>query len=233
MPKVAVIDDDPVVVELLTKLLNEAVPNCEVAPFATLESALGGIASDDYDLVISDVDLGNGADRYGGVTIAKALDTTRSPLLVVSGYTVQEGVFRALGAWDYLQKPISEVEFKTVVQRALVYRRGMLEAGSAPADAGFPLVPDLKLDTRSRTALLWKGQKIHLAMSKIDIVTALARRAGTAVSKRELFEHIASGKNERNLRVKISEIREEFKSVDEDFDCIQPVVMNGYLWRVD
>jgi DNA-binding response OmpR family regulator len=233
MPKVAVIDDDPVVIELLTKLLREAVTNCEVTPYADLESALDGIASDDYDLVISDVDLGNGADKYGGVQIAKALDTTRSPLLVVSGYTVQVGVFRALGAWDYLQKPVSEVEFKTVVKRALVYRRGMIESDSAPAEAGFPLVPELKVDTRSRTALVWKGQKIHLAMSKIDIVTALARRAGNAVSKKELFDCIASGKNDRNLRVKISEIREEFKSVDEDFDCIQPVVMNGYLWRVD
>lgn len=127
MQQIAVIDDDPEVIDLLMKWLNDIIPDCQVTPFSELEPALTGIATTDFDLVVSDVDLGSGSDKFGGVKIAKALDTRRSPLLVISGYSVQEGVFRALGAWDYLQKPISEGDFKTEVKRALMYRRGLTE----------------------------------------------------------------------------------------------------------
>lgn len=233
MQQIAVIDDDPEVIDLLTKWLNDIIPDCQVTPFSELEPALAGIAATDFDLVVSDVDLGSGSDKFGGVKIAKALDTRRSPLLVISGYTVQEGVFRALGAWDYLQKPISEGDFKTEVKRALMYRRGLTDTATQAAEGEFPLVPELKINRRTREPVQWKGQRIHLSMSKIDIVETLAKRAGTAVNHKELFEFIASGKNVRNLRVKVSEIRDEFKTVDEDFDRIQPVVMNGYLWRVN
>ena len=125
MQQIAVIDDDPEVIDLLTKWLNDIIPNCKIHPFSELDTALSGLISTDFDLVISDVDLGSGSDKFGGVKIAKALDTRRTPLLVISGFTVQEGVFRALDAWDYLQKPIDEGDFKTEVNRALVYRKGL------------------------------------------------------------------------------------------------------------
>lgn len=233
MLRIAVIDDDPEVIDLLTKWLNDIVRDCQVTPFSELEPALTGISTTDFDLVVSDVDLGSGSDKFGGVKIAKALDTRRSPLLVISGYSVQEGVFRALGAWDYLQKPISEGDFKTEVKRALFYRRGLTETDAKVQDGVYPLVPELTINRGTRAPVLWKGQRIALSMSKIDIVDALARDAGTVVNHKRLFDFIASGKNVRNLRVKVSEIRNEFSSVDPDFDRIQPVVMNGYLWRVN
>lgn len=233
MPKIAVVDDDPVVIDLLKGWLNEILPNCEVVEYFDLKSALVGIEATDFDLVVSDVDLGSGSDKFGGVQIAAALDTSRSPLLVVTGFTVQEGVFRALGAWDYLQKPISEADFKREVRRALVYRRGLTDAATGDTSTEFPLVPDLQVSRHARDPIHWKGHRIHLPMSKIDIVVELAKRAGTVVTHKELFEHIVSGKNLANLRVKISEIREEFRSVDPTFESIQPVVVSGYLWRVD
>ncbi|WP_421955261.1 response regulator transcription factor [Polaromonas sp.] len=233
MQQIAVIDDDPEVIGLLTKWLDDIIPDCKVHPFSQLEKALLGIANTDFDLVVSDVDLGSGSDKYGGVKIAKALDTRRTPLLVISGFTVQEGVFRALDAWDYLQKPIDEADFKTEVKRALVYRKGLTNTAERTSESGFLLVPDLIINRRSRETVQWKGHRLQLSMSKIDIVEALAKRAGTPVNHKDLFEFIASGKNISNLRVKMSEIRDEFRSVDAGFDRIHPVPMNGYLWRID
>jgi DNA-binding response OmpR family regulator len=233
MQQIAVIDDDPEVIDLLTKWLNDIIPDCKVHPFSELDKALLGIANTDFDLVVSDVDLGSGSDKFGGVKIAKALDTRRTPLLVISGFTVQEGVFHALDAWDYLQKPIDEADFKTEVKRALMYRKGLTNIVEQTSDGGFLLVPDLKINRRSREAVQWKGHRLHLSMSKIDIVEALVKRAGTAVNHKDLFEFIVSGKNISNLRVKMSEIRDEFKTVDASFDRIHPVPMNGYLWRID
>ena len=218
MQQIAVIDDDPEVIDLLTKWLNDIIPNCKIHPFSELDTALSGLISTDFDLVISDVDLGSGSDKFGGVKIAKALDTRRTPLLVISGFTVQEGVFRALDAWDYLQKPIDEGDFKTEVNRALVYRKGLTNTAEQTSEGGFLLVPDLKINRRSRETVQWKGHRLHLSMSKIDIVEALAKHAGTPVNHKDLFEFIVSGKNISNLRVKMSEIRDEFKTVDPDVE---------------
>ena len=85
MQKIALIDDEADVIDLLCAWLNEAVPDCQIHPFTALEPALAAIAETDFDLVISDVELGPGSDKYGGVKIAKALDTRKTPLLVVRG----------------------------------------------------------------------------------------------------------------------------------------------------
>ena len=234
MQKIAVIDDDRIVVKQLTQWLEDVIPDCQVFPYSGLDAALSAIATTDFDLVVSDVDLGPGSDRYGGVKIAKALDTRRTPLLVITGFTVEEGVFKALEAWDFLLKPIDEGDFKSEVARALTYRRGLIDTDASVATEGvFEKIPDLKINRRGRNGVQWKGKRLQFSMSKIDIVEALARNAGRPVKHRELFEFIASGKNVRNLRVKISEIRDEFRSVDPDFDLIKPVVMNGYLWQTD
>jgi len=234
MQQIAVVDDDPLVIELLTRWLKETVHDCQISSFSELEPALRAIDDTDFDLVVSDVDLGTGSDKFGGVKIAKALDTRRTPLLVITGFTVVEGVFKALDAWDYLQKPVDESDFKSEVKRALTFRRALTDT-DAPheSDGDFPKVPDLKINRRGRNNIQWKGHSLRMSMSKIDIVEALARNAGTAVNHKQLYEFIVSGKNLRNLRVKVSEIRDEFRSVDSEFDQIQAVVMNGYLWQLD
>jgi DNA-binding response OmpR family regulator len=237
MYRVAVIEDHAPVNDLLAKMVRQLLPDCEVHQYFEADQALEAIRAVDFDLVVSDVDLGPGSDKFGGVKIAKALDTKRIPLLVVSGspeYAVQEGVFRALDAWDYLQKPIAPADFELQIRRAIAYRKDVVEPHQAKSHTGeFLRVPDLKIDRRERRPVQWKGNDLHLSMSQMDIVEALAREAGNAVATDEFYKFIASGKNKENLRVKISEIRREFKTADEHFDRIKSVALTGYLWRID
>jgi DNA-binding response OmpR family regulator len=219
-------------VDLLTKWLSDILPDYKPYPFLALEPALDAIANNDFDLVVSDVELGDGSDKYGGVKIAKALDMSRTPLLVISGYAIHEGVFRALEAWEFLEKPIGESDFKGEVKRALVYRKGLTETATSMPEGRFERVPDLLISQRGSKRVQWKGHRLHLPMSKIDIVEMLAERAGNVVTFKELFDVLPSGKNKSNLRVAISKIRDEFRVVDEDFDQIKPVVMSGYVWEV-
>lgn len=237
MPHVAVIDDDPEVVQLLTGWLEQILPGVTVAPFLALAPALDAIANDAYDLVIADVDLGNGSgtDRFGGVRIAHALDTRQTPLLVVSGATdaeMQAEVFNALDAWDYLQKPVSRTDFEREVLRAVTFRKGMDARESAPSGV-FAKVPELKITRRTGSPMEWKGRTIRMPMSKIDIVEVLARNAGEVVPHEKLIACIATGRNKENLRVKISEIRDKFEAEDPEFDRIQTVPYKGYVWSID
>ena len=237
MHRIAVIDDHEPVNNMLVELLHEVLPGCMVDQFYESETALKAIDESDYDLVVSDVDLGPGSDKYGGVKIAKALDTKRIPLLVISGspeYAVQQAVFRALDAWDYLQKPIAEADFSVQVRRAIAFRQTATSSQTAgPISGVFPLVPELVIRRGERKPVQWRTKNLSLSMSQIDIVEHLASRAGQVVSFDDLYKFIASGKNRENLRVKISEIRAEFKSEDDGFDRIKGVPLAGYVWRTD
>lgn len=240
MYQIAVIEDDEEVNNMFATMLRDILPGCDVRQFfdfGTASNAIWDHAST-FDLVVSDVDLGPGTDRFGGLKIARALDTKKIPLLIVSGapeFEFQRGMFRAMDAWDYLQKPVAAADFETQVRRAMAFRDTLkgepLGGAKKESEIRFPSVPDLIINRRARTPVTWKGTKVHMSMSSIDIVEELANKADTAVSFVVLFEYLASGKNKENLRVKISGIREAFREVDTDFDCIAPVPMTGYLWR--
>lgn len=235
MYRIAVIDDDPEVNKVLSDWVREILPGCEISNFFDLNSSLGALNVIKFDLVISDVDLGDGSDKFGGFKIAKALDTQRVPLLVVSGsseHEMQEGVFTAMEAWDYLQKPVSSSDFALQVKRAIAFRRSAVES-SEVSDGEFPLVPDLKISRRGRHFVEWKGQRLKLSLSQMDIVETLASDAGRPAKDKVLFEFLTSGKNIPNLRVKMSAIRLEFQSVDPTFDKIKPVPIGSYMWRID
>lgn len=234
VPRIAVIDDHAEVVTLLTDWLEQILPGADISPFSTLQPALDAIGMGDFDLVIADIDLGPGNDKFGGVRIANALDTQSTPLLVISGTVgeMQKGYFKALDAWDTLQKPVSRPDFETLVRRAIAYRRGMSGAATTPAGE-FPRVPDLKITRQRGKPVEWKGKTVRLQMSQIEIVEVLAKAAGETVTHATLFDYIPSGKNLDNLRQKISEIRTGFEGEDPDFDCIVTVPLKGYSWRID
>ena len=234
VPKIAVIDDHQEVVSLLTDWLGQLLPGAAISPFNALQPALDAIGSGDFDLVIADIDLGPGNDKFGGVRVANALDTQNTPLLVISGTAgeMQKGYFRALDAWDTLQKPIDRPEFETLVRRAIAYRRGMSEVSTTPAGE-FVRIPNLKITRQRGRPIEWKGKTVRLQMSQVDIVEALAKAAGETVTHATLFDYIPSGKNLDNLRQKISEIRGGFEVEDPGFDCIVTVPLKGYSWRID
>jgi DNA-binding response OmpR family regulator len=232
---IAVIDDHQEVIHLLAGWLQELLPSVKVHTYQTLDAALAALATTEFDLVVADVDLGPGSDRFGGARIARALDTQQTPLLVVSGSTdveLQAGFFDALDAWDYLQKPVSRLDFEREVRRAIAFRRGS-GSGAVRIEGTFARVPDLKITRRTGCPVEWKGKTVRMPMSKIDIVEMLARSAGEVVLHDALIECIPTGRNKENLRVKISEIREVFEAEDPEFDRIVTVPLKGYLWRVD
>lgn len=233
MYRIAVIEDHRPVNDDLKELLLETLPGCEVHQFYELKPAIEAIATMDFHLVVSDVDLGPGTDKFGGVKIAKALDTLKVPLLIVSGspeYEMQHDIFKALDAWDYLQKPISAEDFKLQVKRAVRYANSLSAPAADPAlNEQFPLVPDLKI--LGRGPATWKGKKVSMSMSMLAIVEVLAQNANQVVTQKTLFEHLQSGKNVENLRVKISGIRKAFEAEDADFECIKSVPLAGYTWH--
>lgn len=237
MYRIAIVEDDKSTNDTFHGLLKTRWPDCRVDQFLNFESANEALAKVRYDLVISDIDLGPGTDRYGGAKIAKLLHEKQSPLLVVSGLPQPElhrEMFKALDAWDYLQKPVNEHDFINQVSRAITFSQAQ-ERGPLNFDNfQTPATPDpnLKIDLRSTIRVTWKGERVNLSMTQIRILQTLVEQANHAVTFETLFDRIDSGRNKENLRVHIGSIRREFSAIDSEFDSVKNVPMHGYMWCV-
>jgi two-component system OmpR family response regulator len=233
MLKFAVIEDIALTNDEFKTFLERIWPDCQVSQYLTFESAINGIRSTDFDLIISDIDLGEGTDRFGGVKIAKALDSQRTPFLVVSGSPqpeLQREIFRALDAWDYLQKPVTEADFATQARRAIAFRsaqQGNHIAQGVPHD-----IAGLNIDLSAREMVKWNGRRVVLSMTQIRLLQVMTDDPGVPIPYTEFYQHIDSGRNKQNLRVHIKQMRQAFVDVDPNFDRIETKHMIGYFWKV-
>ncbi len=85
MYRIAIVEDDKSTNDMFLGYLRNRWADCRVEQFTNFESASDALAKSEYDLVISDVDLGPGSDRFGGAKISKVLHPKQTPLLIISG----------------------------------------------------------------------------------------------------------------------------------------------------
>jgi two-component system response regulator ChvI len=231
MLRIAVIEDHQATNDEFKAFLIELWPDCKVEQYLTFAQAITGVKSIDFDLIVSDIDLGDGTDRYGGIKIAKALDSQRTPFLVVSGSPqpeLQRDIFRALDAWDYLQKPVTSGDFALQARRAIAFRLAQTRNSEPEVRVG---VQDLAIDLADRAMVRWKGRRVILSMTQIRLVQKMIENLNQVVPYADFFGDIESGRNKENLRVHIAGIRDAFKDVDPSFKRISTTTMIGYSWR--
>jgi DNA-binding response OmpR family regulator len=236
MYKFAVIEDNESTNEMLKQYLLNIWRDCVVQQYYTTDSALTALQNFDFDLVVSDIDMGPGSDKFGGLKIAKALDAATCPLLIVSGSPQPEiyrEMFRALEAWDYLQKPISEADFAQQIRRGIMFRHAQLEGAAGTAKFGADLTrdADLVIDHSSRkNTVRWKGKTVKLTLTQISLLQLLVDAYDQPVLYERMIKEILSGKNKDNLRMHMSQMRKGFEAVDPEFKRIKSITMVGYLW---
>ena len=117
MYSILVVDDEASIRKTLIELLR--AQRYRVTGIATVIEALNRIKEEAYDLIITDLRIGN----MSGMEILKAakqMDPTVE-VIVLTGYGTIESSVEAmkLGAYDYILKPLGEDEFIMRVERAL------------------------------------------------------------------------------------------------------------------
>jgi DNA-binding response OmpR family regulator len=157
-----------------------------------------------------------------GMDILKALrGRSEVPVLVLSARNDSHDKVRALqlGADDYLTKPFWPQELLERVRARL--RRPSLRRPDDAIDVG-PLHVDLAArDVRVR------GKSVELTRVEFDLLAALARRPGVAVTRKWLVEHVLDPErepSERNLDAHISRLRKKLG----DASCVETVWGIGY-----
>jgi DNA-binding NtrC family response regulator len=104
--KILVVDDDPVTRSLLTKRLTKAEYQVETANNGV--EAIRMIATQSYDVILTDLMMPGGIDGIGVLESAKEKNFKSEVILITAHGTIDNAIVAMKkGATDYLQKPIN------------------------------------------------------------------------------------------------------------------------------
>ena len=116
--QILIVDDDRETCRLIAELIG--APDRTVMEVVSARDALDRIREQDFDLVISDINL-NAVES--GLDVLKAMKAAQpaGQVVLISAFGTLETAVAAVraGAFDYISKPFNIVEVKTTVERAL------------------------------------------------------------------------------------------------------------------
>ncbi|MDK9707011.1 MAG: sigma-54 dependent transcriptional regulator [Desulforhopalus sp.] len=128
MAGILIIDDDRILVEMLTDQLIER--GHEVASAGNLRDGLLLLLKEPIDVVLLDVQLpdGNGLDYIPMITGA----ATKPEVIIITGQGEADGAEKAVvsGAWTYIEKPYVIRDLSLQLMRVLQYRKEKLKVAT-------------------------------------------------------------------------------------------------------
>ncbi|HEV8681241.1 MAG TPA: response regulator transcription factor [Actinomycetota bacterium] len=208
--RVLVVDDEPIVREVLSRYLAREGFDVEAAEDG--ERALSAVERARPDVVILDLML----PRIDGLEVFRRMrDAIPSPfpaviMLTAKGEETDRIVGLELGADDYVTKPFSPRE---VVARV----RAVLRRTASPAAEG-PTPPlrfeDLEIDVERRDVRA-RGEAVHLTRKEFDLLHLLASNPGVVFKRLQLLEQVwdfAWEGDSSTVTVHIRRIREKIEA---------------------
>ncbi len=178
MASVLLIEDDHRIRESLARVLGGRGHTVASAPsgMAGVEAAVSGSP----DVVVLDLGL---PDIDGEQALKMIRAVSAVPVIVATAREDEAAIVRTLdhGADDYVTKPFSaeqlEARIRAVLRRTKESGPNILEVGG------------LRIDLDAHDATL-DGQPLDLTAREFELLTYLARNAGTMVGKRELLAEV-------------------------------------------
>ncbi|MBW1798936.1 MAG: sigma-54-dependent Fis family transcriptional regulator [Deltaproteobacteria bacterium] len=120
MARILVIDDDPVILNVIADILKTNDHEISTAPDG--KSGIKELDSDNYDLVITDLMM----PGVGGMDVLEhaLINSPKTMFIILTGYGTIRGSVEAIkkGAFDYITKPVTASELLVVVEKALKFR---------------------------------------------------------------------------------------------------------------
>ena len=167
-PRVLVVDDEPDLLTLMQLTLTKL--GLEVITADSRQSAIAALDRQSYSLCLTDMNLGDGTGLDVLAAIAeRGLDL---PCAVITAFGNADNAVAALkaGAFDYLAKPVSLDQLRTLVKSAIKVpeRRPAAPAGAspssgAPSSGGAPALVGESPAIEALRALLAKLANTHTA----------------------------------------------------------------------
>jgi two-component system response regulator CpxR len=223
MERVLVVDDDAELWRLVTRFLAREGFEISWAPSGTIgvERAL----AENYSLIMLDVML---PDTDGFDVLRRIRQQSRTPVLMLTarGDTLDRIRGLEMGADDYLPKPFDPAELAARI-RAILRR----SAPQEPAPAAIA-IGDVEIDGGARTVRR-RGTPVDLTTVEFDLLAALARVAGSTVSRQDLVRNVL-GRDfspfDRSIDTHVCNLRRKLGPLEDGGERIKGVRGAGYLY---
>lgn len=231
--RVGYVEDEDDIRENYTDLLQQE--GLIVEAYAAKDQAIEAFKSKLPDLALLDVTLHG--ERDAGFEICTELRKMSStlPIIFLTGHAGEIDKISGLrlDADDYITKGVS-IDYIVVRIEALFRRHKALTASnnSTPGETSNPtLIAHLLLDDTFFT-VTWKGTKINLSLTQFWMLQELCHNPGQVKSKRDLMVAAKIVVEPNTIAKHIKAIRDAFKEVEPEFDCICTVRGQGYRWII-
>jgi DNA-binding response OmpR family regulator len=199
MPKVLIIEDDPMIRTAVLRALADR--GYAVAAAHTAMTGLQLAVSEQPDAVVLDLGL---PDLDGREVLRMIRAVSSVPVIVATARGTEEDIIRSLdaGADDHVVKPYGAAQLDARI-------RAVLRRAADPDQDAVLRVGGLVVDRRSRQAAL-DGRTLDLTPREFDLLHYLAARAGAVVTKQELLVEVWQlpyGGADKSLDVHVSWLR--------------------------
>jgi two-component system response regulator ResD len=181
--RVLVVDDEPIVRDVLTRYLSKAGFRVDSAEDG--EGALERFRTAPPDLILLDLML-PGVDGVEVFTRIRADYDTPVIMLTARGQETDRVIGLEIGADDYIAKPFSPRE--VVARVKAVLRRSPAGSGEGP-DEGPIRFEGGEIDSGARTVTV-RGRSVSLTPKEFDLLLFLARNPGRVFGRLELLEEL-------------------------------------------
>jgi two-component system OmpR family response regulator len=222
-PTVALIDDDPGLLELLDTYLATEGFSVLIASdgVAGTRLALSGQA----DIVVLDIMM---PGQSGIETLRRIREASTIPVLMLTGRgdDLDRVLGLELGADDYVPKPCTPRELVARI-RAILKRTRPVESSPTTLRVG-----ELVMKPGERRAEL-DGKLISLTSTEYSLLEILVRHAGQVVSKEHLSEEALGrplGRFDRSIDTHISSVRRKLGAYRDGKTRIETVIRRGYQY---
>jgi DNA-binding response OmpR family regulator len=230
-PHVLVLDDDPLIRELLEQYLSQnELQVTVVAKGAQMRQTL---ADETIDLVVLDLRLA-GED---GLALARTLRAESSiPIIMLTAVRDEADRIMALelGADDYLTKPFSPRELLARIRTVLRRTRAAVPAQARQRGIRAYRFGEFELNLRTRRLKAPDGQLIRLTNGEFNLLAALCAAPQQILSRDQLIEASRVYDNEvynRSIDVQVLRIRRKIEAepTEPQFIVTEPGV--GYKFN--
>ena len=184
--RVAVIEDDPEIMEVVSIAFETAWPGSQVvcAPNGMEGRAL--VQSESPDVVILDVGLPEG-DTYGFELCKELRSISDVPIIMLTARNREVDVVRGLelGAADYLTKPFSAVEL--LARTRAVLRR--VQVGPLGTESRPYISKDLSVDFDTREVMV-QGEQVKLTPTEYRMLSYLIRNPNQILTNTNILSEV-------------------------------------------
>ncbi|HIT66372.1 MAG TPA: response regulator transcription factor [Candidatus Merdisoma merdipullorum] len=224
-PKILVVEDDPVITNLIRTTLDT-----QEYQYHTARNGTGGIldaVSYNPDVIILDLGL---PDMDGVEIIRKVRGWSSVPIIIVSARSEDQDKVEALdaGADDYLTKPFSIDEFLARLRVAL--RRSRIDQTAVPAQSSLYQNGELRIDYAAGCAYM-EGKEIHLTPIEYKLLCVLAKNTGKVLTHNYILKEVwgtALTADIPSLRVFMATLRKKIECDPSAPKYIQTHIGVGY-----